>query len=212
VSSPTSKPTKTRVIGIVVGVVVLALLVVFAVLLPRTTDDGSGAQEPLELPDTLPGGYTAADLGDAFSGRYDADQAATLADRQAAARDHADEVLADVYEHSAETRTYASEDLSTAVFVQAFRAGGGAFAPETISEEGAAATGGATQELVREGDAVCIVQRAAADPTTGAPPSEVPSYVACQRSEEDLTVQASAASLSAEDLVALVDAAWDSVA
>ncbi|MDN4171735.1 hypothetical protein QWY28_02155 [Nocardioides sp. SOB77] len=209
--SSTPSPSTTRWTGLLAGVVVLALLVVFAVLLPRTTD-GAGAEEPLGLPDTLPGGYTAADLDEAFAGQYDADQAETLSGRQASSREHGDDVLADVYDHAAETRTYASEDLSTAVFVQAFRAPGGAFAPETISGEDAAASGAATQELVREGDAICIVQRPAADPTAGAPQGDAPSYVACQRSEDELTVQATAAGLPAEDLVALVDAAWDAVA
>ncbi|MDN4159788.1 hypothetical protein [Nocardioides abyssi] len=209
-SSPTTSSAKTTVLGLLAGLVVLALLVVFAVLLPRATD-GAGAEESLGLPDTLPGGYTAADLEKAFTEQYDADQAKTVADRESAAREHADEVLGDVYEYAVETRVYASEDLSTAVSVQAFRAPGGAFAPERISEDGAAASGVATQELVREGDAVCIVQRAAADPAAGAPQGDTPSYVSCQRSEDDLTVQAAAGAMSAEDLVAIVDAAWDAV-
>lgn len=210
--SSTPSPSTTRWLGILAGVAVLALLVVFAVLLPRTTD-GAGAEEPLGLPDTLPGGYVAADLDRAFAGQYDEDQAETLSGRQASAREHADDVLGEVYDHAAASRTYASEDLSQAVFVQAFRAAGGAFAPEMISEEGAGSTGAATQELVREGDAVCIVQRQAVDPAAGAPAdADTPSYVECQRSEGELTVQATASSIAPEDLVALVDAAWESVA
>lgn len=210
-SSTRSTSAKTPVLGLLLGLVVLALMVVFAVLLPKAVGDSGASDEPLGLPDTLPGGYTAADLDAAFAGQYDADQAESYAGRQASARKHADEVLAEVYEHAAETRTYASKDLSTAVFVQAFRAPGGAFAPETISEEGAAASGAASQELVREGDAICRVERAAADPTTGAG-GGAPSYVSCQRSEDDLTVQVTAAGTPAEEVVELVDATWDEVA
>ncbi|MBC9732989.1 hypothetical protein [Nocardioides marmotae] len=209
--SSTPSPALTRWTGPLAGVVVLALLVVFAVLLPKATG-GSNAEDPLDLPDTLPGGYTAADRGEAFAGSYEAEEAETLAGRQASARQHSDEVLDEVYDYAAETRTYASEDLTTAVFVQAFRAPGGAFAPETISGEEAAATGAASQELVREGDAICIVQRPAVDPAAGAPQDAAPSYVSCQRSEGDLTVQATASGLPAADLVELLDAAWDAVA
>ncbi|NHC23934.1 hypothetical protein G6553_12215 [Nocardioides sp. IC4_145] len=211
-SSPATPSAKTSVLGLVAGVVVLALLVVFAVLLPKAVDGSAGAEEPIGLPDTLPGGYTASDLEEAFAEQYDAEQAGVVADRESASREHTDEVLADVYDYAAETRVYASEDLSTAVSVQAFRAAGGAFAPERISEDDAAASGGASQELVREGDAVCIVQRAAVDPAAGAPQGDTPSYVSCQRSEDDLTVQAAAGAMTPEDLVALVDAAWDAVA
>lgn len=209
--SSTDDRHRTTWTGILAGVAVLAAMIGLAVLLPKAQGDEGTGGAALVLPDTLPGGYAAADLESTFGGEY-ADQAEAISEQQAGYREHAEEVLADVLDVPAATRTYASDDLSTAVQVQAVRAPGGAFVPESISDPDQAAPGQGTQELVREGDAVCIVQRAATSAESTPDATGAPSYASCQRSEGDLTVQGSAAGLELADLVAVLDDVWAEIA
>lgn len=205
---PSARRTSSSTwIGLVLGVVLLALVIGFAVLLPKASDESTGA---LKLPDTLPGGYTAADLEQAFTGQY-ASKAKTLAAQQRTTKEYGDKVLSDVLQEDAVTRTYASKDLSTGVFVQAFRAAGGAFAPESIPDPAVTQQERTAQELVRQGDAVCIVQWTPVANGSPVDPSAVPTFASCQHSEGDLTVQASAPSMAVADLVKLTDAAFAAV-
>lgn len=205
-STPTSDNRTSTWVGIAVGALMLGLVAVFAIALPKAADAESGEVAPavgdLELPDTLPGGYTASDLPEAFTGDY-AGRAEEVAEAQQDAREHGDRVLADVLGEPAVTRTYASKDLR-AVFVQAFRAEGGAFAPDSLPDPSTAA-GQSVPELVAVGDAACIVSRPASQ--TGAPADESapPQYAQCQLSEGELTVQVGAQGLQPEDMVGLAD-------
>ena len=199
--STSTSPNRTSTwVGIAVGVVLLGLMVAFAVGLPKALGESSG--DSLSLPDTLPGGYTAADLPEAFTGEF-ADRADVISEQQRQTREHGDEVLSDVLDEEAATRTYASEDLQTAIFVQAFRAAGGAFAPDTLPELGDSPQGGT--ELVAVGDAACIVTRAPS--STGQPvdASAPPSYAQCQLSEGELTVQVGAQGVQPDELVGIAD-------
>ncbi len=56
--------TKPRVVlpGVLVGLLLLGLAVVFAVVLPKAQRDGRS-----RLPDKLPGGYIAADTSEAYA-------------------------------------------------------------------------------------------------------------------------------------------------
>ncbi|WP_133058949.1 MULTISPECIES: hypothetical protein [unclassified Nocardioides] len=204
-STRTSDNRTSTWVGIVLGVVVLGLIAAFAIALPKAADGGEGepaaSTGPLTLPDTLPGGYTAADLPEAFTGDY-ADRAAEISETQQAAREHGDQVLSDVL-GTAVTRTYASEDLH-ALFVQAFRAAGGAFAPDSLPDP-ATAQGQAVPELVSVGDAACIVTRAAPQAGAAVDESAPPTYAQCQVSEGELTVQVGAQNLQPEDMVDIAD-------
>jgi hypothetical protein len=203
VSTRTSDNRTSTWLGIVLGVVCLGLIAAFAIALPKAAgeDEPAASTGPLALPDTLPGGYTAADLPEAFTGDY-ADRAAEIAKTQQAAREYGDQVLSDVL-GTAVTRTYASEDLH-ALFVQAFRAAGGAFAPDSLPDP-ATAQGQSVPELVSVGDGACIVTRQAAQAGAAVDESAPPTYAQCQVSEGELTVQVGAQNLQPEDMVGIAD-------
>jgi hypothetical protein len=208
VSTPTSDNRTSTWVGIALGVVLLGLVAAFAIALPKAADADAGdaaveaAPGPLTLPDTLPGGYTAADLPEAFTGDY-ADRADEIAKAQQAILDHGNKVLADVLGEPAVTRTYASADLH-AVFVQGFRAAGGAFAPDSLPDP-ASAQGQAVPELLSVGDGVCIVTRQASQAGAPLDPTSPPADAQCQVSEGQLTVQIGAQGLQPEDMIGLAD-------
>lgn len=197
-ASTTSSRTSTWV-GLAVGVVILGLLVAFSVGLPKAVGDSEGGD--LALPDTLPGGYTAADLPEAFTGEYEK-QGDAISSQQQQTREHGDEVLADVLDEEAVTRTYASKDLRTAVFVQAFRAAGGAFAPDSLPDPEQAQ---GAPEMVAVGDAACIVTSSPAQPGQPADPSAPPAYTQCQLGDGELTVQVGAQGVPPEDVAQIAD-------
>jgi hypothetical protein len=206
VSTPTAASRTATWVGIVVGVVSLGLIVAFAIALPKGADaDASSAPTgELTLPDTLPGGYTAADLPEAFTGKY-ADRADEVSKQQRSAREHGDEVLTEVLDEPAATRTYASKDLQTAVFVQGFRAAGGAFAPDSLPDPADAQPGQSVPELLAVGDAACIVTPQSSQTGQPVPESTPPAYAQCQVSEGELTVQVGAQGLQAEAIVEIAD-------
>jgi hypothetical protein len=205
-STPTSSSRTSTWVGIALGVILLGLVSVFAIVLPKTADADEAARSSaaLSLPDTLPGGYTAADLPAAFTGQY-ADQAETIAKQQQTAREHGDQVLADVLGEPAVTRTYASKDLQTAVFVQGFRAAGGAFAPQSLPDPKDAQPGQAVPELLAVGDGACIVTPQVSQTGEPVDKSAPPADAQCQVSKGELTVQIGAQGLPAADVVALGD-------
>lgn len=200
--SAAPKNSRIVVLGIVLGAILLALVTVFAVVLPKV-DDESGA---VKLPDTLPGGYVATDLPEAFAGApsSDKDQVDAAVRSERASRDFGDQVLADSGANAA-TRTYLGKDMQTAVVVQAFRAAGGAFSPFQFTDPDTAEPGTQVEKLVREGDAVCI-QRGMADGKGGVSGG----YIQCQRSEGDLTIQVTT-QLELDDAVDMVDTVWSKV-
>jgi hypothetical protein len=206
VSTSTSDNRTSAWVGIALGAVLLGLVAAFAIALPKAADGETEhvttSTGDLELPDTLPGGYTASDLPEAFTGKY-ADRAEEVSKAQQDAREHGDQVLADVLGVPAVTRTYASEDLH-AVFVQAFRASGGAFSPDSLPDP-ATAQGQSVPELVSVGDAACIVSRQPSQAGAPVDESAPPAYAQCQLSEGGLTIQVGAQGLEAVDMVDIAD-------
>lgn len=189
-------------IGIVLGVLILTSMVLFSVVLPEATadEDATGSPEPvsLTLPDTLPGGYAAADLESSFTDGELADQAEAIAKQQAGSTDYGNEVLPDVLGTSAVTRSYVVNGTE-AVFVQAIQAEGGALAPSSLTDpETTAGSGGITMEKV--GDGVCIL-------TIGASQQGMPAQTSsqCQVTRDGVTVQLSSDTVTAEDLMDLAD-------
>ncbi|MBI2244941.1 MAG: hypothetical protein HYU55_13755 [Nocardioides sp.] len=127
-SAPTSGRTSTWA-GIAIGVIALGLLALFAIALPKAVGEDDGAAR-LVLPDTLPGGYAAADDPASFEGGDYADQADSIAEQEKSNSAYGNRVLPEVLGHAAATRTYVL-DGTKAVFVQVFDAEGGAFAPNS---------------------------------------------------------------------------------
>jgi hypothetical protein len=189
--------------GVILGVLLLALAIVFAVVLPKVHGD-SGA---ISLPDTLPGGYTATDLADAYKqapGATDAQvQQASASARTT--RAYGDQALKDSGVTAA-TRTYVDKNLQTPLFVQVFRASGGAFSPFQFSDPKNAQANEQVQHLVRKGDVVCIENGSA----TGQGGVQA-SYVECQKSSGGTTVQVTSP-LAIDKAVSLVDDIFAKVA
>jgi hypothetical protein len=189
--------------GVILGVLALALAVVFAVVLPKV----NGESGDISLPDRLPGGYTATDLAEAYQGAEGATaekiQQASATER--IARSYANKQLEDSGV-TAETRTYVSKDLSSPLVVQVFRAPGGAFAPFQFADPKSTQAGQQVQRLVRKGDVVCI-ENGSADGNGGVQSA----YVECQKSEGDTTVQVTSP-LPLDKAVKVVDDVFDEVA
>lgn len=201
VSSRTSSTTTTW-IAILLGIVALGLVSAFAIGLPEVVGEEQAAE--LSLPDTLPGGYAAADDPASFADGDYADQAGEIADQEKSNSDYGNKVLPDVLGHAAATRTYVL-DGSKAVFVQVFAAEGGAFAPNSIPDP--AASGGApATEITAVGDGVCILSYGQG--STGDEPAD-PVFSQCQVTRHGLTAQIGASEVDAKDLVDTADALLD---
>jgi hypothetical protein len=195
-------------VAIALGVVLLGLLAAFAIGLPKASpaEDSKGSQSvDLTLPDTLRGGYAAADDAASFKGGQLAQQADAIAEQQQASTTYGNKVLPEVLGTSAATRSYVV-DGTKAVFVQAFQSTGGAFAPSTLTDPSTSnGAGGTTMESV--GDGACILSYA---PTQGgAQPSTAPSSSQCQVTRDTLTVQIQSSEVPAKDLVTVADSLLD---
>lgn len=201
VSSRTSS-TKTTWIAILLGIVALGVVSAFAIGLPEVVGEEQAAE--LSLPDTLPGGYAAADDPASFADGDYADQAGEIADQEKSNSDYGNEVLPDVLGHAAATRTYVL-DGSKAVFVQVFAAEGGAFAPNSIPDPDASGGAPAT-EITAVGDGVCILSYGQG--STGDEPAD-PVFSQCQVTRHGLTAQIGASEVDAKDLVDTADALLD---
>ena len=201
-SATTSPSRNSTVVGIAVGVVLLGLMAAFAVGLPKTTDadDGGESAIALSLPDTLPGGYAAADDPTSFDGGQLAEQADAIAQQQQDSTAYGNKVLPDVLSTSAVTRSYVVEETK-AVFVQVIQAPGGAFAPSVLTDPAASkGAGGTTMKAV--GDGVCILTYGQSQAGEG-PGDPVSSE--CQVSRDELTAQVQSSQVAAEALVDLAD-------
>lgn len=186
-------------IGIVLGLLILTSMVLFSVVLPEATaDEDSSESMSLTLPDTLPGGYAAADLESSFTEGELAAQAEAIAKQQGDSTSYGNKVLPDVLGTSAVTRSYVVNGTE-AVFVQVIEAEGGAFAPSSLTDpETTEGAGGITMENI--GGGVCII-------TSGASQQGMPAQTAseCQVTRDGVTVQLSSDTVTAEDLMDLAD-------
>lgn len=204
-----TSPATQRAVGLGLGAVLLGLLVVLAVALPKVADadDDTGAGQPaieLTLPDTLPGGYAAADDPASFADGQLAPQADAIAESEKAGTAYGNEVLPEVLGTAAVTRSYVGNGTDP-VFVQAFQAPGGAFAPTSLTDPAASGgQGGTTMEKV--GDGVCILSYAQAQ--MGATDA-APANSQCQVAHGDLTVQITSGVVAADELVELADGLLD---
>lgn len=182
----------------------LGLVAAFAIGLPKAHgEEGTASDEPISLPDTLPGGYPAADDPAAFKGTDYESQAEDIAKQQKESTDYGNQVLPDALGRAAATRTYVA-DGSIPVFVQAFRAEGGAFAPQNLIEP-TGTSGGTTMQRV--GDAVCILTYSQS--TDGSDKLGDPAASQCQTTRGGVTVQIQASGVATDDLVAAADGLLD---
>lgn len=209
----TNTSRNSHVVAIVAGLVLLGLVAAFAIGLPKATGhDGSSSStsstpSTLTMPDTIPGGFKAADDAGSFAGGQLAGQAKQIAAQQQASTAYANKVLPKALGAPAASRSYVL-DGTQAVFVQVFTSDGGAFAPSSLSDP-AASNGGGGRTMEAVGDGVCILtygqsQSGGAAPTT-------PSDSQCQVSKDGLTAQIEAGTVAPEDLVKAADALLDQI-
>lgn len=206
-SSRTSSDRTPTWVGLALGALLLGVVAAFAIGLPEAVGDGDEQPAELSLPDTLPGGYAAADDPDSFADGDYADQADSIAEQERSNTDYGNRVLPDVLGHAAATRTYVL-DGTKAVFVQAFAAEGGAFAPNSVPDPEAAGGAPAT-EITGVGDGVCILSYGQG--STGDEPAD-PVFSQCQVTREGFTVQIGASEVDAQDLVDTADGLLDDLA
>jgi hypothetical protein len=200
-------PAAQRVVGLTLGVVLLGLLVVLAVALPKA--EGATDTEPAEaataadLPDTLPGGWTATDAlqVDELPAEAGVDEAAIQ--RQADSRAYAEQVYADVYDDVPAFRVYTDDTLQRYALVTVFVGESRAFLPgEPPIDPEAVGAANTNTELRREGDALCSVsnQVVAAGQQAGEPTS-----VSCQQPVAGQTVQVETQGVTLDDTFAFLD-------
>ena len=188
--------------GIAIGAVVLALFVVFAVLLPKAEGDDSVDTTRISLPDSLPGGYKAADMVSSWKGATSGiagHEAEVVAEVKAELK-FGDAALQKTTGGGFGNRIYLKNGAQSIFFVQVFRAAGGAVSPGEISDPSKLQQGSSVQQLTQVGKSVCIVSG-----TTATGGAVQPSQTQCQRSEGQLTVQVTAPSVAASDVAKVAD-------
>ncbi|GAA1922328.1 hypothetical protein GCM10009737_24780 [Nocardioides lentus] len=189
-------------LGVVAGVAALALLVVFAVVLPKVSSEAAPQLGEVELPDELAGGWRALDLG---AEGIPEDQVASLAANSV----YADEVLDDIVEGGGESRQYVNEDLTAAPTVQVYGAEAGPVVPAQLVDPEAFGLSRPPVEVVEEGEVTCEVNWTEVDPQTQQPlPEAEVSGASCQRTEPGLTVRL-VGGLDVDSAVAMVNEVWE---
>lgn len=170
--------------GIAIGAVLLALVVLFAVFLPRAEGDGSAPR----LPDTLPG-LGAVDAGATWTNipatvetalKKEGATVAKLRSTLAQMGPKTQTALTKASTVPSSSRLYVDPQFHTLYAVQAFRADGGAFAPTPLDE---------SATISQVGDDVCV---SSTDSTTGS------TTVECQASHGGMTVQVAASARPAK--------------
>lgn len=198
VSASTSNSRTSTWVGIAAGIVLLGLMAAFAIALPKAHGEPGAAPAPdidIVMPDSLPGGYAAADDPASFAGGQLAKQAQQIAQQQAASTTYGNDVLPAVLGNPAATRSYVV-DGTKAVFIQVFQAQGGAFAPTVLTDPQTTNGGGGTT-MQKVGDGVCILTFGQSQ---GGAPSG-PAASQCQVTHGELTVQIQSTTVGADDLV-----------
>jgi hypothetical protein len=212
VSTATSARASSRTsswVGIALGVILLGLVAAFAIGLPKAVGDAPDAEAaPVSLPDELPGGYPAADDPAAFADGDYASQADQIAKQQQEMTDYGNKVLPEALGHPAATRTYVA-DGTIPVFVQVFRADGGALSPQSLNDPTTSQGAGGTT-MDRVGDAVCILTYGQSQSATGATADAGdPASSQCQITRDGLTVQIQAQGLDTQKIVDAGDGLLD---
>ena len=193
--------------GIALGAVALALVVLFAVFLPKATRDDSADASPITLPKTLPGGYTSAAVPAAWKGNTGvAGKEDQIAEQVQSELDFGDAQLKKTTGGSFGNAIYLKGGGQSIYFVQAFRAAGGAVSPGEISDPSKLQQGSSVDQLTTVGDATCIVTGSVA-----AGGQVQPAQTKCQQSEGELTVQVSAPSVAASDVAKVAALVLDQI-
>jgi hypothetical protein len=217
--------SRTTVVSAVLGVVLLAVVFAFAVLVPKLSDDDGGGPEhsdagvaeptggstgtaggPVELPDKLGKTLVAVDLG-----TLPADLAQRIGDLGDLKKQQAAIVkgLDSTFGAPGAYRIYAAPDGSALAQVIVLDKAPGLFAPDALPvDPGTLGVTRAAAELVKVRDAVCSVSWPAEVPKgTAVDPQVKPQGVRCQLGAGDRTYEITSQGLTVDETVADVEAA-----
>jgi hypothetical protein len=202
-------PRSALVVGIGIGLLVAgaALAILLATgAIGGGGDDGVDTRDVV-LPDDLDGTRTRADvLGE--SGHPDQAESAERVNEATA------DALRDAYGGAAtDVETYSSDELDTSASIAVIRARSPELVPPLVVSAGDLGLAVPIDDVETIGDVECLIRN---PPTPEGQEVDVEQIVVqlCQRTGEDLTVRAVGivGDLSADDVAALVDAAWLDVA
>ncbi|WP_121253268.1 hypothetical protein [Nocardioides ferulae] len=197
----TRRTPHPALIGLPLGLAVLAAMVVFSLVL-----DGRGSGE-IELPDSLPGGWQS--VTEPMEGRDDPEAAQEYADRQVQAVAHVEEQLGEVYDDELAFAAYLHDDPEIGprfVTVTAFAAPPGPFAPPNgILDPEEVGMARAPIEVVREGDTVCILEWVQQPESAEIDESEPPLTTTCQLGADGRTYLLAGSKLMLDDAVELIE-------
>jgi hypothetical protein len=198
----TTNRRRDLAVGVVLGAIGLGLFVGFGVLLPQLTED----DDAVELPDSLPGGWLAADIPAPNDG-------ASGTDAREQATEYVRKVYAGVYDEPVAFRAYTDADVSTFVVVTVFTSDGGAFGPPNgVADPEQLSLKRATTELVRRGDVLCVANYPpVAEDADDTDDSATPLGVSCQLPTNGHTIQLATNGLSLDETVELVHEVADRI-
>lgn len=205
-TATSSRPSSARtpaLVGVLVGVVLLAAMVAFAVLLPKAGASSTGA-----LPDTLGEGLTATDLVDDSQG--DPAAAQEFADLQGDLMASAADRLESVYDVPADARTYQDAERGVQVTVLVVDGAAGPFVPDGPPVDPSLLGNARNQtDLVGVGEGTCSLIWQEAVPA-GQPISEPdPQAVKCQLGSEERTYQLIGVGVTAQEAMELLEGLLD---
>lgn len=208
-----SESSRTTLVGVLVGLVLLGAVVAFAVVLPEQADgteaEEAGSPAPatgsVDLPDELPGGLVAVDTGtlpEAVAAQFEID---TLREQEASV----EEGLAEVFGVPAAFRIYldpAAPPGTPLIQLTALAKPPGLYTPDTLPVDPALLNlERASIELVRVGDGVCSITWGQ-DVPEGQPidPDQTPQALSCQLGADGRTYEIRAQGITPEDAVDLL--------
>lgn len=203
------KQRSVPLVGLALGVVLLALMAAFAIGLPKAVgsgdEEGEGAAaEPVSLPDELAGGFVAERDPD-VPAPQGADPA-TYADTRAKLEDSATTLMSDLYDADVAVKGYRTVDGSKSISITVADVPAGLFeplgppvAPEIFELERS------NYELKTVDGAICAVSWTNPLPAGQAvDPAEVPASVNCQLGDDDRAYQIFGVGLTAVEAVTVL--------
>ncbi|WP_341924026.1 hypothetical protein [Nocardioides psychrotolerans] len=198
-SSRPSSSSTPAVLGVLVGLVLLAAVVAFAVLLPRAHGSAD-----TDLPATLPGGLTATDVLDESQG--DPAAAQDFADQQRELMASAEDRLEAVYDVPAHARTYQDPERGVQVTVMVLEQAAGPFVPDGPPVDPSLLGNARNQtDLVQVGEGTCSLIWQQPVPA-GEPITEPdPQAVKCQVGGDESTYQLIGVGITAQEGVEILE-------
>ncbi|WP_193609470.1 hypothetical protein [Nocardioides lijunqiniae] len=202
-----ARGSRPFVLGLVGGIVVLALLFAFTVLLPK-----SGGGEPDALPDSLPGGLRASDVARDQDSAEQQGRAEDFAERQRGVNESGAEQLEELFDAPAAVRTYQDEQFQRQATITVVETGAGPFLPNGPPFDPAFVDlERNVSDLVKVGDGVCALYYQQPVPEGQDVPADQdqPQALQCQLGADGATYQLFGRGLDADEAVEILEGLAD---